>query len=172
MSTTAPTPEGAQNGQAAYLHRATSRRRKNAAEPAPHSYFAEKLIADAAAAWERWRPWYGPLDAALVGTASRKSVEQKLGLQAVCLSHALRTATRPGADWTVKLTTDDAGAPLALMMHRDGDALAVPVEVARRRVTVGARRVFVGSPTAALDVLRALAAEAAAFFGAPTRRAV
>lgn len=168
----------------AYLHRvdrvrgvtpATQARRRPSRtrrEGPEATHMAETLAGEAGTMWEgRWGAFYGMLASPMVGGASTKTLAQKVGLGVVCLVHALRSAAPAGASWAIRLTSDEAGAPVALELDRDGEVITVPVRLDRRSLRVGGHSVFLAGKGATRGVLDALAREVAAFFGAPMRAA-
>jgi hypothetical protein len=137
---------------------------------------ADQIFAAAKSLWDdRWGAFYGPTARAIVGGASKKTVAEKIGLAAVVTAIALRAATPTGARWDAELRTDQDDQPLRLVFTRtDPEARhALPVRLHPRFVTVGAQsRVQLSASGAVASALRAMAAEAGAFFGSPVRTEV
>lgn len=152
---------------ATQARRRPGRTRRDAPEA---SLLADNLAEDAARLWDaRWSPWYGGTGGPLVGGASRKTLQERIGLLGVVLVHGLRASTPADAAWSISLKCTDDGAPLALLMAKEDDEESVPVRLERRSLLIGGRRVFLAGSGATMSALRALAAEMGAYFGAPVR---
>lgn len=119
----------------------------------------------------RWAAFYGALLGPLIGLASRKRVEDRVGLIVVALAAVINALQPPGVDWRVDLMRHPDQSPRAMILTRaDVDArLAIPIRIEGRNVRVGDRRISLGSSNAGRDVLRLLTDAAGGFFGAARR---
>lgn len=133
---------------------------------------ADILTELASTLWlDKWSGSYGGLGS-LVGAATRKSVQDRVGLAVVCVAAVLHHAAPPGAGWELSLTTCDDRQPVRLVMLRDGGETrhAVPVRLSDRSLRVGLQPAFaLTARDAGEKAIRAIANEAGAFFGAPVR---
>lgn len=168
----------AETARAAYLHRvAPADRAAEARARAPAEGLdcvelaatAETHVVELWAA--RWAAFYGPLLGPLIGLASRKRVEDRVGLIVVALAAVINALQPPGVGWRVDLRRHADDTPRAMVMTRaDTDArLAIPIRIEGRNVRVGDRRISLGSSNAGRDVLRLLTEAAGGFFGAARR---
>lgn len=169
---------GAEPTRGGYLHRATitdpaaAKRARAPAEGPDCVELAATAEAHVIELWAaRWAAFYGALLGPLIGLASKKSVEDRVGLIVVALAAVINALQAPGAGWRVELMRHPDNSPRAMILTRaDMDArLAIPIRLEGRNVRVGERRISLGSSNAGRDVLRLLTDAAGGFFGAARR---
>ncbi len=162
----------------AYLHRAghtdpaAEKRARAPAEGMDCVELAATAESEVVDLWSaRWAAFYGPLLGPLIGLASKKRVEDRVGLIVVALAAVINALQPIGVGWRIDLLRHPDASPRAMVMTRaDTDArLAIPIRLEGRLVRVGDKRISLGSSNAGRDVLRLLTEASGGFFGAARR---